>query len=235
MFLFLKLCLAHLIADFVLQFEELYRLKIRHVAGQVWHVVIHAVVALLLLWPYLKFPEIWFFVLGITLVHFLQDLTKYKMRDRYPHLDFVIFMTDQAVHLMVLSAVFLLPISRSFPAELDPSSWSPYYAQNLWTLYLILFLLTTFSAGYVLNSLRKNYFKGSRPDHFITRGEMIHGLIERPIITGLFLFPPSWILLGLWGLAEIPRLWIRNLKNKTDLALSFLSAAALGLLFRLWI
>jgi hypothetical protein len=41
MFLFLKLVLAHLIADFILQFEELYQLKIRSFLGHLAHVLIH--------------------------------------------------------------------------------------------------------------------------------------------------------------------------------------------------
>jgi len=65
--LFLKLILAHLIADFILQFEELYQLKIRSFLGHLFHALIHGLVSLALLYPYLNVLQIWIFATGSSL------------------------------------------------------------------------------------------------------------------------------------------------------------------------
>ena len=112
MFLFLKLILAHLIADFILQFEELYQLKVRSFLGQLFHVLIHGLVSLILLYPYLNNPSVWIFIAALVLIHLTQDLIKYSFTKKTPANTFAYFMTDQLCHVLVLSAVVLFPISR---------------------------------------------------------------------------------------------------------------------------
>src|SRR5664279_3677669 len=98
MFLFLKLILAHLIADFILQFEELYQLKVRSFLGHLSHALIHGLVSLALLYPFLQEPQIWIFVVGMVLIHLAQDLIKYSFTKKMPANTFIYFMTDQICH-----------------------------------------------------------------------------------------------------------------------------------------
>ncbi len=235
MFLFLKLYLAHLIGDFILQFEELYRLKVRSWTGHVLHVLIHAAVSALFVIPLWGHPGVWLFIAGVTLIHLAEDLLKYALQQKHPHWRFVLFTGDQLVHAGVIAAVFLFPIhllKAGFPSH---PGLDFYYSQDVWTLLAILFVFITFGAAYFLHAFRLNYLKDSRQDHFITRFEMIHGFIERSLVAGFFLFFHPGIALAVSFAAGLPRFFFSKLRSKTDFALSAGFAAALGLLFKNWI
>ncbi len=235
MFLFLKFYLAHLIGDFVLQFEELYRLKVRSWKGHVLHVLIHALVSALIVIPLWQAPGIWVFIAGVTLIHLGEDLLKYSLQQKFPYLRFALFTGDQIVHALVVAAVFLFPI-RSLKAGFPSHPLLDfYYSHNVWTLLAILFVLTTFGAAYFLHAFRLNYIKNSRPDHYITSFEMIHGFMERSLTVFCFLFlHPAAALGGAMAVGSL-RFFVTKLRSKTDFFLSAGLAAALGLLFKPWI
>ncbi len=231
MFLFLKLVLAHLIADFILQFEELYQLKVRSFLGQLAHVLIHGLVSLAILFPYLNEPVIWAFVAGIVLVHLAQDLTKYSFTKKNPANTFFYFMADQACHILVLSAIFLLPVShevRGFPGLplLDTL-----YRTNAWTLYAIFFILLTFAGSYILNAFSKSFLPGESPLLMIRSQEMVHAFLERSLVAWFLLTNTSVVFLALVPLVGLFRLPFKMLRNWKAFLLSLNYAVLLVLLF----
>ena len=234
MFVLQKLILAHLIADFMLQFEELYQLKLKSTLGHIVHACSHALVSLLLLWPYLTRPSVWFFIASVAIVHFFQDLWKYA-RMGHRHTFFLLFVLDQLVHLACLTPVLLLPFSHEVLGFPGAPRLDLLYREPALTSVGIAFITTTFVASYLLHAFRINFVPRSRPDHFITTCEMVHGFVERLLIAGLFLFATSpWPLLltPAVGLLRAP---FPRLRNRTDFALSVGLSLALGLLFRLWL
>jgi hypothetical protein len=90
------LLLGHLIADFPLQANWVYRLKNRHWAGVLLHAAIHCLVTGVLIkdsltyWPMLV-------VLGST--HFATDWLKLRIRFKFQSVGFVL---DQIAHVLVL-------------------------------------------------------------------------------------------------------------------------------------
>lgn len=232
MFLFLKLFLAHLVADFVLQFEELYQLKVRSLWGHILHVLIHWAVSLLLLFPYLDRPGIWIFVSAMVLLHLGQDFIKYTLTRKIPKNTFLYFIADQCVHVLVLSSILLFPISaevRGFPGHrlLDMV-----YRDNGFTLWLIFFILLTFAGSYTIHAFCRSYVKNAPPLYGITSYEMAYTLLERSII-GLIVAgtaPLSWILFTpLVGLARLP---LKRMRDRTGFLFSLSYAVLLGLCFR---
>jgi len=232
MFLFLKLILAHLIADFILQFEELYQLKIRSFLGQLSHALIQGLVSLLVLYPYLNVLQIWLFVAGLVLVHLAQDLIKYSATKKTPKNTFVYFMADQLCHVLVISTILLFPVSyevRGFP---DFPFLDTLYRTNTWTLGLIFFITLTFAGSYTLNAFAKSYLKGRSPLYLISSPEMVHAILERSLV--------AWILLSnapIWGLLLIPcvgvfRLPFKPLRDLTAFLLSLNYAVLITLLFQ---
>lgn len=219
--LFLRLCLAHLIGDFILQFEELYRLKVRSRLGHFLHAAVHAGTSLVLAFPYSLHFSLWLFVAAISTIHYFQDQIKYRLQKRSERLVFACFIIDQILHFFFISAIFFFPISRKAPGG-DP-----------FTLSLIAFITAAFAGGYFLHALRKSYLSGgTRSDHFITSPEMIHGIIERGGVAFIFLFsmnPLLWIASISIGLL---RLLSRKLRNGTDFLLNFSFSALVGLFFR---
>ena len=231
MFLFLKLILAHLIADFILQFEELYQLKVRSFLGQLLHVLIQGLVSLAILFPYLNEPVIWAFVAGVSLIHLTQDLIKYSFTKKTPANTFVYFMTDQFCHVLVLSTIFLFPISHEVRGFPNAALLNLLYTQDLWTIRVIFFILLTFGGSYILNAFAKSYLKHCPPLFMITSTEMLHAILERTLV--------AWIVFGMTPLPAlllIPgiglfRLFSKPLRHLRALLLSLNYALLLTLLF----
>lgn len=232
MFLFLKLILAHLIADFILQFEELYQLKVRSFLGQLSHALIHGLVTLALLFPYLNSPQIWIFVTGLALLHLAQDLIKYPVTQKTPARTFLYFMADQGCHVLVISAIFLFPVSHEVRGFADFPRLDSLYRTDLWTVGAIFFITLTFAGSYVLNAFAKSYLKDRSPLYQITSAEMAHAILERSLI--------AWVLLSggsPWRLLLVPcvgilRLPFRSLRDRTGFLLSLGYAVLVTILFQ---
>jgi hypothetical protein len=231
-FLFLKLILAHLIADFILQFEELYQLKVRHFLGQLFHALIQGLVSLVLLYPYLNEPQIWLFVAGLVLVHLVQDLIKYSLTRKNPANTFLYFMADQALHVLAISAIFLFPISREIRGFPNSPLLDMFYRTNDWTLALIFFITLTFAGSYVLNAFSKSYLRGHSSLYLIRTPEMIHAILERSIVAWVLItstFPAMVFLAPCAGILRLPFKSLRDLKG---FLLSMIYAVGVTLLFQ---
>ena len=231
MFILLKLCLAHLIADFVLQVDELYQLKVKSVAGHIVHALSHALVTLIVLFPYLGDPFIWVFALAISTIHLFQDLAKYRLM-RYKRYFLHIFLADQALHFLFLSVILFFPVSSQKLGFPDWPTLNLLYTEDRWTMGAIAFLVTAFCGSFVLHALSVTYFKNPRPDHFITTLEMVHGIFERTIIAGIFLLASNPLVFILSPSLGAIRFLSRRLRSKRDYLLSFMYAGLIGIIFR---
>ena len=231
--LFLKLYLAHLIGDFILQFEELYRLKVRSLWGHFFHVSIHALISLALAFPFLSMPAVWIFIFTVSAIHYFQDIFKYTLQKKQPRYGFVLFVADQIMHALIVASVLFFPFARHTPSGPHLGGWTALYLEGAWTLFAIGFILVTFGGSYLLHSFRRNYVAGSRPDHFITSREMSYALIERPLVALPFIMPSVPFLWLCPVLVQIPRLFFPKLRNAADFILSFTYAACLGIIFGL--
>lgn len=231
MFLFLKLILAHLIADFILQFEELYQLKVRSFLGQLLHVLIHGLIALAFLYPYLNEPVVWAFVAGMLALHLAQDSTKYSVTKKTPANTFVYFMIDQMGHVLVISTILLFPISREVRGFPDAALLDFLYRQDLWTIRAIFFILLTFGGSYTLNAFAKNYFKDCPPLFMITSTEMLHAIVERTLVAWVVVSLPPLPALLLIPCVGIFRLFSKPLRDLRAFLLSLNYAILLSLLF----
>lgn len=236
MFVFLKLVLAHLIADFILQFEELYRLKVKSRLGHFFHGLIHFLCSLLLLFPYLDVPFIWVFVSALSIIHYFQDLLKYRLQAKHPKQIFWCFTIDQLFHLLFISSILLFPYNsaeRGFPRN---ATLNFLYSGNTITLYAIAYVAAIFKGCYFLHALRRSFLPKTRPDHFITSLEVWHGIVERGFFVSLFLFNiPSPALLLALPLVSLLRVPSKKLRNITDFILSFAYASLTGIFFRYWL
>lgn len=96
---FLSLVVGHLIADFPLQTDTVYRLRQRGWWGIALHAGIHAVVAVALVHGLIRR---WWLLLGLGLVHAAIDSLKPRLRFSKPG---VTFLVDQGLHLASVGAV----------------------------------------------------------------------------------------------------------------------------------
>ncbi|MCB9799527.1 MAG: DUF3307 domain-containing protein [Candidatus Omnitrophica bacterium] len=238
MFLFCKLYVAHLLGDFVFQFEELYRLKVRHVLGHFLHVIIHIGFSLLLVSPYLSHGFIWKFIGALGLVHLCQDLIKYQLQKRFPQATFFLFTLDQIIHALVIASILYFPLSRQKLGFPDLAFLNYGYFEESWTYFAIAFLLATFGCAYFLNAFRKSFTPASRKDYYITSFEMFHGIFERGSIVTFYFFTANPLMLLAVFLSGLLRIPFRPLRNFFDFISGAAIAALAGYAFRtlhLWI
>lgn len=233
MFVFLKLVLAHMIADFILQFEELYRLKLKSSAGHLAHAFFHGLVSFVLLAPYLPDPVIIIFILGITAIHYFQDQIKYSIQAQHPERIFWCFTIDQIGHFLFIACIFFIPaaqIEKGFPSNPDLDF---IYREPSLTLALILFISIGFKVSYLLHAFRKSFVPNTRPDHFITSFEMTWGIAERSLITLCWLYPSP--LTFAVSLTPGPARFLSGkMRSFLDFFLSYACAAFSGWLFKHW-
>ena len=229
MILFINLILAHMIADFMLQFEELYRLKVKSKLGHFLHVFIHLTVSLLVSIPFLYHPLTWIFITALSFIHYGQDIIKYRLQ-KNEKIMFWCFTIDQIIHFFIITSVLILPISRLEPHNVNIPFLKHFVKTPEISLVVIEFIAASFGGTYFLHALRKSYCKNTRPDHFITSFEMTHAMIERGLIAYAWTFG-NLFFIAFSPLIGLIRLSDKRLRSKFDFFLSYLLSATLGIIF----
>lgn len=146
MFWFLRLFLAHLIADFPLQTNKIFEYKKSTPYGVLAHTGIYLIVSALLSLPYLKYIEalIFLFFLGISHTYIdLKKVRKISSKDGIRE-----FLMDQLRHFIILCTTFLLPVSRKVTYLELPKSLEvieKYYNSDYYILLIIGYFFVSFA------------------------------------------------------------------------------------------
>lgn len=224
--LFLRLLMAHMIADFILQSNIVYNLKIKTIWGQILHGVIIFITSILLTLPYPKITLFWVYLLAITALHIIQDSIKIKyFKDSlFP---FWPFIADQVMHILVTATVFLLPL-KNLPA-------SPY---NEWMILLMIgYIFVSWQAIYFIDTFRRTFLKnhytpGNGQDkYFVSVHEKYYGIIERLTLT-TFVFMGGWFYSLILPVALL-RFLSKNLKSIVASVLGLILSIATGIIIRI--
>jgi hypothetical protein len=150
-FLFYRLFLAFLIADYVLQFDWLFRLRYEKRWGVFVHAGFHLVVTLLLCLPYLH--HTWFFVAVVLLQVAHGFFDKIKKQNLWA------FLGDQAFHIATLAGLAWLF------GGITPADWLPPWLDVLWKddylVNLLSGLLLSAYVGMILVNFANRTFRRS--------------------------------------------------------------------------
>lgn len=200
--------MAHVIADFPLQFTGIYRLKTEYHLGSLLHSGVFSFLSLLLLWPYWNLARIWEFVLFLWMIHGIQDGLKVRIFEKY-HIDNIwIFLIDQTLHIGFLGMLFSFGLGRLTPPEALSRVVSLYNDNNV-VVYGIAFVSGGFGGG-ILASYIKTLFYG--PGKVGSTSPKKYGqVLERVLIMGLMLLKGYYYLAvpGVWmihiGYANLDR------------------------------
>ena len=179
--LFLKLILAHILGDFVLQSNNWVEKRKNNVIYLLLHVFVHLLVLVLLLLPDLR--SYWLLILFIVISHLAIDSFKIWLEKKANLKPIVLFVGDQLLHFIVILGV--LYYIYGIPASLVAIIFS---AKSL--LYLLAFLIICFVSPIFISVLFSKWNQDSefimkRSDSLMNAGLFI-GIIERLIIV-LFL------------------------------------------------
>lgn len=202
MIILIKLILAHLIGDFSLQFKKWVDHKRNHGLKSVYlylHVVIHAIVTLLLLWPDIRKDPLYLWIPMIILItHYLIDAVKLMLRNNANEQSFeqhtkheqVLFFTDQFFHLLVIFGIWFWVDKEAF------SLVSMLFTQHNLLLLLCLFMLTQPSA-IIIKMLIAGWLpeNESKEKKTLANAGKLIGILERLFVFG-FVVSGNWSGIG---------------------------------------
>ncbi|MGB9857974.1 MAG: DUF3307 domain-containing protein [Dictyoglomaceae bacterium] len=159
MFWFLRLWFAHLLADFPFQTNLVFKLKKKSFWGVFLHATIFLFFALFLSIPYLNYLSAWIFIFSVWIFHIYLDWTRVKVSNLSQKQDNVwYFLLDQLEHLLSLSVVFFLPISKYPLFWKRPNLgdlWLRFYNSDYYILLAIGYIIVVFTGTILTFYVRK--------------------------------------------------------------------------------
>jgi len=105
MFLFYRLLLAHIIADFPLQTNQIFKVKTNTEWGVLIHTLIVLIFSILFTFPYLEDPKVITILLVIFLSHTAIDKLKLEYSKKTKNQSIRILLLDQALHMAIIAVL----------------------------------------------------------------------------------------------------------------------------------
>ena len=172
----LSMLLAHLVADYILQWDSLAAWKARELKG----VLVHGLVVTIVTWLFaLPFDASWWQgVLFISIVHILIDAVQLYLKPPIPAL--FRFALDQLAHFTVIGLALWWGGYLALPA-LTGQIVTMINSDRL-LVYLIAYAFVTMPAWVVVKFLAYGLVKGS-PPRFPGISNKYLGILERLLIT----------------------------------------------------
>lgn len=224
----LAMLLAHLVADYVLQWDRLAIWKSREVKG----VMAHGLIVLIVTWIFsLPFDvEWWPWVIFIWLTHTTVDLIRLRLGGRFSALG--LYLLDQAVHFSLI-AFALVASGYLLPINLGAQMMSLFDDQR-WLLYALGYVFATMPAWILLRFVVYG-LTGAPPDFSQTPNKYMssleRGLIVTFVVLGQFVLVP---------LAVLPRFVLDGPRmigtsQSTLYVTEWLASISLALIVGLWL
>jgi hypothetical protein len=215
-FIFYRLLLAHFLAEFPLQFDLIYRLKVSKRTGVWLHSFIFFLVALLLLLPWWNIFRFWVFMIFLLFTHYLLDRLKVSLSRKNQVDNVVIFLLDQLGHIGCISLVFFVGLDQTRGLHLlqQLNALTVLYQSNQVVVYLIGYLFATFGASFLVYYLQKCFFANRIDRGFLTSTEKYYSIFGGLVITTLALFKGFYFLLI--PLVPVSQWYLFSLRKDAD-------------------
>ena len=159
MFLFYRLLLAHIIADFPMQTNQIFKVKTNTEWGVLIHTLIVLIFSIFFTFPYLEDPKVVIILLVIFLSHTVIDKLKMEYSKKTKNQSIRILLLDQALHIaiiVVLTFNFTESYLLSFPFN---SVFLNYlidiYNSDIFIISLIGYIASVFFIPILLMHIRK--------------------------------------------------------------------------------
>lgn len=174
--LLVRLILAHLLSDFVFQTRAMVQNKKWYSWGLIAHIVVTMLTAFILS------GNFWI-VLIIGITHYLIDISKTKLTEKYPAKNFVLFILDQLAHVAVILLVWAAYFGKLY------SLWS--FIQNIINDFNVSLALTgyvfciwpsAYIVKFAVQKLLQSQTSGQEETERIQHGGKWIGQFERMLI-----------------------------------------------------
>lgn len=235
MFLFHRLLLAHLFADFPLQTKRVFERKIRGKFGIFIHSAIFAATSAVLCFPYLNSIWMWGAILYCGLTHYIIDKSKIALFFRYQTDNLFIFLLDQLLHVLVILSISHLDIFNLAQIEINYNilPWdvlNKAYNSNELIYCVSIFTIATYGGNILAPYLKKIFFQDQ--DVSLGIGYAYYNMSERAAVTFLTVLQSSYYLLVIPFLF-ILRIFRKEGSPKKDFLTNVLIALILGIILKI--
>lgn len=159
MYLFYRLLLAHIIADFPLQTSQIFKVKMNTEWGVLVHTLIVLIFSIFFAFPYLEDPKFIIILWAIFLSHTVIDKIKLDYSKKNADQDIRIFLLDQFLHISIIAAlslnfdkIYLLisPFNNAFLNDLIHL-----YNNDIFVISLIGYIVSVFFIPILLMYIRE--------------------------------------------------------------------------------
>ncbi|MEW6619536.1 MAG: DUF3307 domain-containing protein [bacterium] len=191
MIIFYQLLLVHLIADYPLQFNELFKLKVRSKWGVLLHCGIVGIMAIPFLFPYILCLKMWLAIFILIISHFLIDYLRIVITTNTQTDNLWMFLLDQSLHIIVMWFITLIILSIPESAIKIPE-----FTRGVLEDKIILLTASGFIAGGYFGAIVIHYLKKMISEDYSSQALKTkrYGIIERLLIMTLILMPSLFFL-----------------------------------------
>lgn len=182
----IRLLLAHIISDFVLQTNKMVQNKKWFSTYMLFHIAIVFASTFLL-------TGLWKISLAISLAHWLTDSIKIEIQNRNTYKPNILFVTDQLLHLLIITGLWFWHFNLvSFLFKTITFPFVNYKVSLLllayiWLIYPVGYLIKFATQSIVHTSNNKSLPATSASEQNIEHGGKLIGQFERIIILTLVL------------------------------------------------
>jgi len=226
MFLFWRLILAHLIADFPLQTDRIFVIKMKHP----WGVVVHASVAgglgFLFAGRYLRYPDVVVGLLLLWIAHIIIDKAKLMVNRKLEKERVDLFLADQAVHVLLIWLVAQIAAPKG-DLPIRVAGLSRLYNSDLFVKFLSGYIVATYGIMLLIYSIRSTI--GLKAELPTLKQKLIEFAERGSIVTMAVLGGVFYALVPVFLLPRIVLSLRENPKyRKLDVALSAIFSLLIG-------
>ncbi|MDP3980259.1 MAG: DUF3307 domain-containing protein [Chlamydiota bacterium] len=198
MFLFIRFILAHLIGDFPLQVNAIYKAKIQGARGKLIHVIIIGILLSLFSWPFWGNWHLWYFILFVCTTHFFQDWAKIAITEKLKMpSSFYFFALDQIFHMLILSLIFLTPLSSLKVSIKNPTIFTQIYLNNHLFILAIGYLIVSFAGVFLIGTFKSTCLNKRYETAFMEPVQKYYSMTERVLMLSLLLYKIPFFIVSL--------------------------------------
>ncbi|HNT35848.1 MAG TPA: DUF3307 domain-containing protein, partial [bacterium] len=190
-----SLVLAHLLADFPLQADVVFRWKKKGSFGVAIHAAIFVLVAYLLLLPMVRTVSVVVMIGSLGFVHFWIDETKLRLFRRIEVDNLWAFLADQALHFMSLLLAAWLFAKHAANVRLEPEMFR-FTLQPMTCGVVTGLIVSSYFGVLITHYMEKMLFGSAYHNENLRPADKYLGILGRLCVTSAFL-PESWFVLSL--------------------------------------
>lgn len=155
--IFYRLVLAHLMADFCLQTDKIFAIKVKYRWGVLLHGSIVGIISFILTFPYLHDIQVVSSLILLLILHIFQDKEKIVYSLHIERNSLFTFLIDQILHIGAMGLA-CFGFSNLMPIIYTGIIWDIYWSNKM-IIVLILLCVVTYGVNILISYIKNTIFR----------------------------------------------------------------------------